>query len=301
MKSTTDGGLSWTNAPSATLTTIFYNTATGDVEWVDPNGAQNPNWSLNGNAIPAAGRLGTTTAGGSINIVTGLTGLTRMTVEANGNINIATDAANGGDVTIGNDNAVNVNGATIGVTGTTNINTTGTATTSIGAAAGTTTVSGTTTITGTTNINNAAVATTNIGFTGGTLTTAGSLGHTGTSSFTGAVTLAGAASPLVANTGAGAIGDVLVSAGGTVTPSWQSLNDAIGIRKAGKQSVTGATSATVTGVTGLLAGDAIIVTIEGATGVSASVFARDIALGTFTVRFSGEYTGDLNFMVIKTL
>jgi hypothetical protein len=105
----------------------------------------------------------------------------------------------------------------------------------------------------------------------------------------------------VANTGAGAIGDVLVSAGGTVTPSWQSLNDAIGIRKAGKQSVTGATSATVTGVTGLLAGDAIIVTIEGATGVSASVFARDIALGTFTVRFSGEYTGDLNIMVIKTL
>jgi hypothetical protein len=41
----------------------------------------------------------------------------------------------------------------------------------------------------------------------------------------------------VANTGAGTTGDVLVSAGAATTPSWQNLNNAIGIRAAGNVSV----------------------------------------------------------------
>jgi hypothetical protein len=103
----------------------------------------------------------------------------------------------------------------------------------------------------------------------------------------------------VANTGAGDIGDVLVSAGGTATPEWQDLNQALGIRKAGKITVTAATNIDVTTVTGLTASDAIIVTVEGAAGVAASVFSRNVGTGAFNVRFSGEYTGEMNYMVIK--
>ncbi len=299
------GDLGWTNAPTADQTTLFWNGTS--VVWVDPNSANNPNWSLKGNALADdLGKLGTTTAF-NVSIVTN--NVTRIALDKGGDVTISGAAAGnttigsfaGNDVTIGNATGdVGITGTTAitgatSVTGATNINTTGTAATSIGAAGGTTT------ITGTTNINNAAIATTNIGFAGGTLTTAGALGHTGTSSFTGAVTLAGASSPLVANTGAGTAGDVLVSDGAANTPQWQNLNNAIGIRKAGHTTVTSATSITVTAVTGLTISDAIIVTIEGSVGVTASVFSRNTTTGEFVVRFSGEYTGELNFMVIKQL
>jgi hypothetical protein len=306
---TTDGGLTWTNSPTATATTIFWDNTAGEIKWVDPNDANNPNWSRTGNAV--GGILGTTAANQGIDFVTAGATNIRMSIAADGAIGINNAATGAGaTTTIGRaaghttvvDGTFDVNGpttidgATIGITGAT-------------------TVTGATTIVGATDINATGGANTTIGTSatgtvtvqGATLTTSGALGHTGTSSFTGNVTLASTASSLVARNSDGTAasdgvdGNVLVSAGPNVTPRWKNLNDAIGIRKAGKQAVAGATSITVTSVTGLTAGDAIIVTIEGTTGVSASVFARDIALGTFTVRFSGEYTGDLNFMVIKTL
>ncbi len=313
------GVMSWTNTPSATLTTIFYNSSTGVVEWVDPNSASNPNWSRTGNLV--GGILGTTAAGQAIDFVTGAATNIRMGITATGEVNIATNATSGADVTIGNNNndivlngTVDVNGNTtvdgatialtattsVTVTGATNINATGTAPTQIGG----TGVGSSTVINGAAvNINAGAVASTTIGFTGGTITTVGALGHTGTASFTGAVTLAGLTSPLVANTGAGTGGDVLVSAGATNTPSWQNLNDAIGIRRAGNVAVTGASATGVINVPTLLATDAIVITLQGtgSTVVATVTNRTDGAPGSFTVTLSGEYTGVVNYLVIKQL
>jgi hypothetical protein len=48
----------------------------------------------------------------------------------------------------------------------------------------------------------------------------------------------------------------------------------------------------------LTATDAVIVTLEGATSVTATVTSRTAGTG-FTVTFSGQYTGTVNYMVIK--
>jgi hypothetical protein len=142
-----------------------------------------------------------------------------------------------------------------------------------------------------------------IGRTGGTLTTIGSLGHTGTSSFTGAVTLAGANSPLVANTGAGTAGDVLVSAGATDTPTWTSLADATGIRARGSVPLTaGDVDEVVTGLTGVVDSDIVIVTLQGTTSAVIGVVTAQAA-GGFTVTFSSAIptggTPKLNYIVMK--
>lgn len=111
------------------------------------------------------------------------------------------------------------------------------------------------------------------------------------------------------NTGfdAGDAGDVLISAGSTNPPQWQSLSAAIGIRAVGRAqtgptagSPSPANTVEVTGVTDLGANDAIIVTIEGSNSVVVpAVTARTAgANGSFTITFSGTYTGYVNYMVI---
>jgi hypothetical protein len=284
------GQLAWTaTTPSADRTTISWNNTTGNIEWVDPNSANNPNWSRTGNAV--GGILGTTAAGQSISFVTAAAANIRMTIEDDGDVLINSAATGGATTTIGRaaghttaiDGITNITGATT-VVGATNINATGTAAT---------------------NINTGAIGTTTIGFAGGSITTIGSLSHTGTSSFTGAVTLAGATSPLVANTGAGAVGNVLVSAGPTATPAWQNLSDAIGIRRAGRVALAGVNkTATAIPVPNLAATDAIIVTIDqsgdGTSSIVATVTNRtDGPTGNFHVTLSGTYTGNVNYMVIK--
>jgi hypothetical protein len=119
------------------------------------------------------------------------------------------------------------------------------------------------------------------------------------------VTLAGATSPLVANTGAGSTGDVLVSAGATATPEWKNLSDAIGIRRAGRVALAGVNkTAAAISVPNLAATDAIIVTIDqsgdGTSSIVATVTNRtDGPTGNFHVTLSGTYTGNVNYMVIK--
>jgi hypothetical protein len=299
------GGLAWTNTPSALNNSIFFNSSTGLVEWVDPNSANNPNWSRTGNL--AGGILGTTAIGQGIDFVTEAAANIRMSIAPTGTIGINNTATGGATTTIGRaaghttvvDGAFDVNGATtidgatIGITGIT-------------------TVTGATTIVGATDINATGGANTTVGTSalgtvivqGATLTTSGSLGHTGASSFTGAVTLAGATSPLVANSGPGTTGDVLVSAGAGNTPSWQSLNDAIGIRAAGNVSVAVAANSTaIINVPNLLATDAILITLQGSgSTVVATVTNRvDAAAGSFVATFSGAYVGVVNYLVIKTL
>ena len=314
MKSSTDGGFAWTNTPSATATTIFWNNTTGDVEWVDPNSANNPNWSRTGNAV--GGILGTTAAGQGIDFVTGAAANIRMGITATGEVNIGTNATSGADVTIGNSSndivlngtvdingATTIDGATVAIDGATSTTING------GTSTGSVTIGGT----GAQTVDiatGAAVKTVSIGSTNTTSTTtvnAGSGGVivNGATTHNGSVTLASTTSPLVARNNNGTAssdgidGNVLVSAGPATTPRWKNLNDALGIRKAGKISVGGATNINVTAVTGLEASDAIIVTVEGTAGVAASVFSRDVATGAFNVRFSGEYTGEMNYMVIK--
>jgi hypothetical protein len=284
-----------------------------DVVWVDPNSATNPNWSRAGNAISTEGLLGTTTAGGSIKVITGAS-QERMLIGSDGAISINTSAQGGTTTTIGRaghttvvdgtfdvNGATTIDGATIGITGATTVT-------------GATTIVGATDInaTGTaaTNINTGAAGTTTIGSTGGTITTIGSLGHTGTSSFTGNVTLASTASSLVARNSDGTAasdgvdGNVLVSAGPNVTPRWKNLNDAIGIRAAGNVSVTVAANATaVINVPNLASTDAILITLQGSgSTVVATVTNRtDGAAGSFIATFSGSYVGVVNYLVIKTL
>lgn len=263
---TTTGGLAWSNTPSAAGWSLRWNGTA--LEWFDPAGSSNPNWSLTGNTLTTTGILGATSNHG-ISIITN--NEERMTITNAGVIGI-NDGVNAGATTnIGKSgNAVNMFG-TMSLTGTTNINTTGNDGTNIG--------------TGST------AGTVSIGRTNGSVNTTGTLTHTGT------LVLAGATSPLQAGASTGSLGDVLVSQGATATPTWQSINNAIGIRSAGQSSVTAATSTTVSGLSSLTATDAIIVTLEGATSVAATVTSRTPSTG-FTVTFSGVYTGKVNYMVI---
>lgn len=264
---TTTGGLAWSNTPSAAGWSLRWNGTA--LEWFDPAGSSNPNWALGGNTLTATGSLGATSNHG-ISIITN--NLERMSITNAGVIGI-NDGANAG------------------------------ATTNIGKAGNTVNILGTSNITGATNINTSGTDATNIG-TGGTSGTVaigrsgGSINTTGTITQTGALNLAGASSPLQMAGSAGTSGDVLVSQGAGATPAWQSINSAIGIRTAGQSSVTAATSATVTGLTTLTGTDAIIVTLEGSTSVTATITSRTAGTG-FTVTFSGQYTGTVNYLVIK--
>ena len=305
---TTDGGLAWTNAPTAAQTTLYWDGT--NVQWVDPNSAFNPNWSLTGNALANDNsKLGTTTAF-NVSLVTN--NVTRILLDKAGDVTI--NGAATGNTTIGsfagNDVAIGNSTGDVGITGTT-------------------TVTGATTIVGAVTVNNNEnnAVTINGGTSTGAVTIGGtgaqtvdiatgaaaktvSIGSTNTTSATninagsGEINITGnidvAAGGLLKFVDApGTSGDVLVSQGTTSSPQWQNLNQALGIRDAGKVSVTNATTVTVTGVTGLTAPDAIILTIEGASGVAASVFSRDVVAGSFVVRFSGEYNGELNYLVIK--
>lgn len=264
---TTTGGLAWSNTPSAAGWSLRWNGTA--LEWFDPAGASNPNWSLTGNALATTGVLGAT-SNQNISIITN--NLERMSFTSDGIIGI-NDGTNGGLTTnVGKSTGtVNLLG-TLNLTGITNINTSGTDATSIGTGATAGTVS--------------------IGRTGGSINTTGTVTQTGT------LNLAGGSSPLQVGGSAGTSGDVLVSQGAGATPAWQNINSAIGIRAAGQSSVTAATSATVTGLTTLTGTDAIIVTLEGATSVTATVTSRTAGTG-FTVTFSGQYSGTVNYMVIR--
>jgi hypothetical protein len=102
----------------------------------------------------------------------------------------------------------------------------------------------------------------------------------------------------------GTSGNVLVSGGTVASPSWQSLNDAIGIRAAGNVSVAVAANSTaIINVPNLLATDAILITLQGSgSTVVATVTNRvDAVAGSFVATFSGAYVGVVNYLVIKTL
>lgn len=264
---TTTGGLAWSNTPTAAGWSLRWNGTA--LEWFDPTGAANPNWALGGNTLTGTGSLGATSNHG-ISIITN--NLERMSIANDGTIGI-NDGANAG------------------------------MTTNIGKSTGTVSLLGTVNLTGSANINTSGTDATNIG-TGATAGTVsigragGSIATTGTITQTGALNLAGASSPLQMNGATGTTGDVLVSQGTGATPAWQNINSAIGIRAAGQSTVTNATTATVTGLTNLTGTDAIIVTLEGSQSVTASVTARTPGT-SFTVAFSGQYSGTLNYMIIK--
>lgn len=263
------GGILYVKSVSTNTAQLAYTSTTGlqtgwspvwdtdSIIWVDPAGAANPNWSRTGNNV-AAGTyiLGTTGA-----------------VDAN--INIVTR-------NVARMSFAGTTDGKISVTAPMDINASGSDATNIGTGA--------------------TAGTVTIGRTTGTLTTIGALGHTGTSSFTGNVTLAGAASALIASDGTGAspgaVGHVLTSDGVDKTPIWKSLNDATGIKVKGKVAITqnGTLSQTISGITGMLAGDAVLITLQSTSGVYAVVTAT--ADGSFTVQYTGEATGSLTYLVL---
>lgn len=265
---TTTGGLAWSNTPSASGWSLRWNGTA--LEWYDPSGSSNPNWAIGGNTLTATSKLGATSAHG-VSIITN--NLERVSIASDGVIGI-NDGTNAG------------------------------LTTNIGKSTGTVNLLGTLNLSGSTNINNgASTDATNIGTgaSAGTVSigrSGGSVNTTGTLTQTGILNLAGATSPLQMNGSAGTSGDVLVSQGAGATPAWQTISTAIGIRTAGQSTVTAATSATVSGLATLTATDAIIVTLEGSTSVTAAITSRTAGTG-FTVTFSGQYTGTVNYLVIK--
>lgn len=268
------GTLAWTDMTS--VVAGWYPTWDGTaVVWTDPAGAANPNWSRTGNNVAAGTyKLGTTGAvDANINVVT--RDVTRMSFSG---------------TTVG----------TISVTAPIDINV-GASTDAVNIASGT------------------GAATVSIGNSAATLTTAGTLGHTGAANITGATTVntslalgTTAATPLLMNADAGADGEVLVSKGASATPEWQNLNEAIGIRKAGRVPTggtlavpTAATSVNVTGVI-LQSTDAIIVTVDGGgaavvPNVSSRTHSTGAATtdGAFTVTLSSSYAGAINYMIIR--
>lgn len=203
------GGMAFTNTPNGTLTVPRWNNSSGNIEWVDPNGADNPNWSLSGNALAAGttGTLGTTTdAGLAIKTAT----VTRMSITSAGVIELNTTGS-GASTTIGRST-----GHTTNVEGTANINAASTAVTTIGSS-GATNIN--TSGAGAVNIGTGAESgTVTIGRTSGTLTTIGSLGHTGAATVTGTTNInnTGTAATSI-GTASGAGATTIGRSGGTTT------------------------------------------------------------------------------------
>ncbi len=219
---------------------------------------------------------------------------TALTVVAPTSINVtglaATTIGNSTSALTSNAGTLTVNATTASVTAATSltvvaptsINVTGSSGTTIG------NENSTTAITGPTNIN----------ITGSALTRIGNSGASGSDTrFSGEIQM---------EEDPGDAGDVLISSGANNTPSWKNLNDAIGIRAAGNVTVSPAGVATATiSAPGLTATDAILVTLQ-TTGtpestVVATVTSRDDTADTFTVTFSAQYNGVVNYLVIKTL
>ncbi len=138
-----EGSFAWSNAPQATGWTPRWNATTSVIEWIDPDGEFNPNWSIRGNNFgTTTSRIFGTTSGAEIDIRTN--NLNRMTIESDGDITINTTASVGSGLstTIGRatdhttaiNGITNITGATT-VVGATNINADGTAATNIGTGA----------------------------------------------------------------------------------------------------------------------------------------------------------------------
>lgn len=265
--------------------------------------------------IGALGHTGTAT----------VTGTTEINVAGTATTSIGSGSTSGATTIGRSDGTTTVIGTTTinnNVNNNTSINTgSSTGTLAIGNAASTTNVLGTTTInnnsnnntsintgssTGTVAIGNAASTTNILGAT--TINSSGSaattIGNTdGGTSFTGPIKMAG---------DNGTSGEVLVSKGVNATPEWQNLTESIGIRKVGVVDVTNLTATAAITVAGLAAPDAIIVTLQTASGstVVGTVTSRTnsdpnatpaVPNGSFVVTFSGRFTGSVNYMVIKAL
>lgn len=104
----------------------------------------------------------------------------------------------------------------------------------------------------------------------------------------------------------GDAGDVLISSGVSNTPQWKNLNDAIGIRGAGVETVpANSLTVTINTTATIVSTDAIIITLQGTdaagggTVVVPKVVTRNAT--SFVVEFSAAFTGFVNYLVIKTL
>lgn len=309
----TDGTMAWTSAPGGNhfipLWDISANAGAGGVVWTDPASAQNPTWSISGNNLAGPGTLGTTSAQ-SLRIITD--GKQRIELAANGDLTLNGTSQGGVTATIGRvghttnirgtldvdagtsiDGVVSINTAASN-SDATSINTLGTGIVLIGNSANELEVnagvldlnSSTVTLdaSGTIAVNG-AVAVNTVG------TSITSLGNT-----TGGITIAG---PMSVSGSYGTQGDVFVSQGAGLTPQWQGIASAVGIRKAGNLTVSNAVQSAAISAVGLVPTDAIIVTMQGSgSGVVATVTDRDDTNDTFKVTFSGSYSGTVNFMVL---
>lgn len=219
--------------------------------------------------------LGGANAGSNTTILGG--GSVNINNSASGTTSIGTGATSG-QITLGGEGAQTI---AIGAGGTG----ANAKTVNIGSATG---ASATTIIAGTGNLN--------INTTGSSRTNIGNSGASGSDTrFSGEIQM---------EEDPGDAGDVLISSGVSNTPQWKNLNDAIGIRAAGNVTVNNDVVTATISAPGMIATDAILITLQtGSTtsAVTATVTSRNDGAGTFTVTFSAQYTGVVNYLVIKTL
>lgn len=313
--SSSDGSLMWSGNPlgdrNIPLWDISANGGNGGVVWTDPSSASNPMWSITGNNLSGIGVLGTTSEQG-IHLITN--GNVIVSLSSSGSVAINGSSQGGSQTVIGRaghttriigvlevdatanmDGQFNIN-TLAGNANATNINSVGTGLVSIGNSGNELDVNS-----GVVDVNSSIVSldvSTGMSLTGQlTINTAGSaetiIGNT-----SGGAALAG---PLKLSGTAGSDGDVLVSQGANAIPQWQSVDAALGIRKAGNVSVANAVSTTAIVATGLTSNDAIMITLQGSgSAVVATVTDRDDVNDVFRVTFSGTYSGVVNYMVIAS-
>ena len=267
------GGILYLKSVSGTDGTLAFTSTAGiqngwtpiwdgtDIVWADPAGASNPNWSLTGNNKSSGSyTLGFTDGSSTADIAIKTKNATRIAISS------------AGDVTISNQTTFNTStGADLVVTET-----------------------------GVTRADDIAI---NPG-TGKDITTDGGITSAENVTITdGGLTLSGTTNPLSVRASVGTDGAVLVSKGAGASPEWQNLSNATGIKRAGLSEANDNDQSIDIAVnnSGLLASDAILVFTEGASGVVAAVTARVTTAGSesFTVSFSGNYSGKVNYLVMK--
>lgn len=140
-------------------------------------------------------------------------------------------------------------------------------------------------------------ATTTIGRAAGHTTAInGATNITGVTTQTGNFNFAGDSSALQVKGSAGTSGDVLVSAGTGLTPTWKSLSDATGIKASGTATFATENTKTVT-LASIQADDKILITVESATGVLAQVTTVTGGV-SFVIGTSASFSGDVHYLVM---
>ncbi|MFN4907557.1 MAG: beta strand repeat-containing protein [Bacteroidota bacterium] len=261
---TSEGSFAWSNAPQATGWTPRWNATTSVIEWIDPDGEFNPNWSIRGNNFgTTTSRIFGTTSGAEIDIRTN--NLNRMTIESDGDISINTTVTGGVTTTIGRttDSHITAINGTTNIQGTTTINAdNNTAVTNIG--------------TGTTT------GQVNIGATGNATAQTIAIGTEAGDKILGLGSASGASSTTIRS----GTGNVTINSGAGVVNINESVNSATNINTGTSTGAVSIGNAAATNVTVL----AVNASINNDGGAGVTNIGTGTTTGLVTIGGTGQQT-----------